>query len=138
MNVKEYIKTNWKIIVIILLALFSLSKCTSSCSNKQKVKKLTTELVQHDSTKNADFLKLNNTIRIQNDSIKYLNVELNNIKQQEQIAKETATHYAEFSSDKYRTVVNENNSLKNENRRLNNKVTQLTKELQECKSIAAE
>lgn len=45
----EKIKKNWKVIVIILLTLMFMGKCTQSCNRDDKVKKLTLELAQRDS-----------------------------------------------------------------------------------------
>lgn len=123
MKFKEYIQKNWKIIVIILLTLFSLSKCASSCTSNQKIKKLNTEIIVKDSI-----------ITSNNDSIKYLNLMLDNVQYQEQLAKESASHYAEYSSEKYKQLVNENGRLKTQVRALNNTIKDLTNELNKCKN----
>ncbi len=123
MKFKEYIQKHWKIIVIILLTLFSLSKCASSCTSNQKIKKLNTEIITKDSI-----------ITSNNDSIKYLNLMLDNVQHQEQLAKENASHYAEYSSEKYKQLVTENGQLKTQVRTLNNTIKNLTRELNECKN----
>ena len=123
MKFKEYIQKHWKIIVIVLLTLFSLSKCASSCTSNQKIKKLNTEIITKDST-----------ITSNNDSIKYLNLMLDNVQHQEQLAKESASHYAEYSSEKYKQLVNENSQLKTQVRAQKNIIKTLTDELNKCKN----
>lgn len=50
MNVLEKIKTNWKNLLIIILALFYIGSCTSNCSNKNKLRVSKQEIsAQHDS-----------------------------------------------------------------------------------------
>jgi hypothetical protein len=123
MKFKEYIQKHWKIIVIVLLTLFSLSKCASSCTSNQKIKKLNTEIITKDSI-----------ITSNNDSIKYLNLMLDNVQHQEQLAKESASHYAEYSSEKYKQLVNENSQLKTQVRAQKNIIKTLTDELNKCKN----
>ena len=123
MKFKEYIQKHWNIIVIILLTIFSLSKCASSCTSNQKIKKLNTEIITKDSI-----------ITSNNDSIKYLNLMLDNVQHQEQLAKESASHYAEYSSEKYKQLVNENSQLKTQVRAQKNIIKTLTDELNKCKN----
>lgn len=59
------IKKNWKTILIVLLVLFSLNKCTVSCNRQGVIDKQNVEIVKQDSL-----------IKAQNDSIRILNVEL--------------------------------------------------------------
>jgi peptidoglycan hydrolase CwlO-like protein len=59
------IKKNWKSILIVLLVLFSLNKCTVSCNRQGVIDKQNVEIVKQDSI-----------IKAQNDSIRILNVEL--------------------------------------------------------------
>lgn len=59
------IKKNWKSILIVLLVLFSLNKCTVSCNRQGVIDKQNIEIVKQDSI-----------IKAQNDSIRILNVEL--------------------------------------------------------------
>lgn len=59
------IKKNWKSILIVLLVLFSLNKCTVSCNRQGIIDKQNIEIVKQDSL-----------IKAQNDSIRILNVEL--------------------------------------------------------------
>ena len=57
----EFIKKNWKIIVIVLLVLFGMNKCTVSCNRGTTINKQQIELVQKDSI-----------IKAQNDSLNIL------------------------------------------------------------------
>ena len=45
----DTLKRNWKNIVLILLILFSFSKCTSSCSKGKEIDRLNYQIVQMDS-----------------------------------------------------------------------------------------
>ena len=65
MFVMNKIKKNWKSILIVLLVLFSLNKCTVSCNRQGVIDKQNIEIVKQDSL-----------IKAQNDSIRILNVEL--------------------------------------------------------------
>lgn len=48
----DKVKKNWKIILIGFLLLFSMNKCTQSCSRGGAIKKLNTEIVTKDSIYN--------------------------------------------------------------------------------------
>ena len=65
----EFLKKKWHIIVIVLLLLFGMSKCTSSCSNGnmyESSQKEHNEYVQ----------KMDSTIKVLNDSITVLNTKI--------------------------------------------------------------
>lgn len=49
MNLVEKIKQHWKVILICLLAMMWMSKCTTGCSQERTIKTLNTELHQKDS-----------------------------------------------------------------------------------------
>ena len=49
MNLVEKIKQHWKVILICLLAMMWMSKCTTGCSQERTIKALNTELHQKDS-----------------------------------------------------------------------------------------
>ena len=49
MNLVEKIKNLWKVILICLLTMMWMSKCTTSCSQERTIKTLKTELHQKDS-----------------------------------------------------------------------------------------
>lgn len=73
---KEKLKKNWKTILIVLLVLFSLNKCTVSCNRGQKLTKANKELVQKDSS-----------IKAMSDSIKTLNQTINSLSTQTDMLK---------------------------------------------------
>ena len=55
------IKKNWKIILIIVLTIFSLNKCTQSCNRQTKIDEQTVKIEQLDSTlqdKNSEIVSL--------------------------------------------------------------------------------
>lgn len=64
----EKIKKNWKTILIVVLLLFSLNKCTVSCNRGSKLSKAEQEIVSKDSA-----------IQKMSDSIKTLNVTIANL-----------------------------------------------------------
>jgi len=65
----EFIKRKWQIIVIVLLILFGMNKCTSSCTNENMYESSEkTRIEQVDS--------LNNIISVMNDSVKSLNMKV--------------------------------------------------------------
>lgn len=65
----EFLKKKWQIIVIVILILFGMNKCASSCTNENKYESSEkTRIEQVDS--------LNNIINIMNDSIKSLNMKV--------------------------------------------------------------
>lgn len=45
----EFIKKHWKEILLALLIVFSLNKCTVACNRDTKINKLQTEIIQKDS-----------------------------------------------------------------------------------------
>lgn len=45
----EKIKKNWHIIVIVILLLFGMSKCTQSCNRSTEINKINTTIEQKDS-----------------------------------------------------------------------------------------
>lgn len=65
----EFIKKKWQIIVIVLLVLFGMNKCASSCTNSN---------LYEESEKNRieQVDSLNNIIKTMNDSISILNTKI--------------------------------------------------------------
>ena len=64
----DKIKKNWKTILIVLLIIFGLNKCTVSCNRGSKLNKAEQEILTKDST-----------INVMSDSIKSLNVTIANL-----------------------------------------------------------
>lgn len=60
------LKQNWKVILIVLLAFFSLNRCTVSCSRSSKINSQQKEIINKDSLINK-----------QTDSINILNQKIN-------------------------------------------------------------
>ena len=126
-NIKDYFKKNWQIIVIILLVLFGMSKCTRSCSRGQKIKTLNTEISYKDST-----------IAVYEDSIKYLNITKGNLSDQLSNEKNhnsnltgVATTNIKNQTIKIDSLTRENKSLKSENIKLNKEVKRLEQQVSE-------
>lgn len=75
----EFIKKNWKIIVIVLLVLFSLSKCVQSCNRASEVTKQEAKVSSLDSTINVlkdSITSLNTTIKVYEEKVSGLNQSL--------------------------------------------------------------
>ena len=49
----EWIKQHWKEIVIVILVVFGLNKCTQSCTRQDKINESELNIVMRDSTINA-------------------------------------------------------------------------------------
>ena len=124
MNLVEKIKQHWKVILICLLAMMWMSKCTTGCSQERTINTLKTELHQKDSVITVlntkyDSLKTENTIlNVKYDSEKSHNVDISNI--------------SKMSIDELRVKVqkltDEIKKRTDENNRLKNLVNGLTKE----------
>lgn len=54
----DTLKKNWKNILLILLVIFSMSKCTSSCSKGRQIDRLEYQIVQMDSVITANGIEL--------------------------------------------------------------------------------
>ena len=65
----NWIKTHWKEIIIVFLLIFSLNKCTQSCSRGNAINQISIEKVQIENTKDS-------IIGILNDSISLMNIKL--------------------------------------------------------------
>ena len=65
----EFIKKKWQIIVIVILVLFGMNKCTSSCTNANKFEESNKTHIEY-------VHKTDSTIKVLNDSINLLNVKL--------------------------------------------------------------
>ena len=75
----EWIKTHWKEILIVLLVLFSLSKCTQSCNRSSEINKQKNEVAVLDSTikvMNDSIISLNTIIKVYEEKVAGLNQSL--------------------------------------------------------------
>ena len=117
----EFIKKHWKEILIVLLIIFSLNKCTVACNRNTKINKQEAELIQKDSI-----------IKAQADSLNAFSIRWEeNQKGQENyqhLATGTKQELTDIISDmkntietmtgKIQSLTNENNQLKRENKQL--------------------
>ena len=117
----EFIKKNWKIILIALLIVFSLNKCTVACNRDTKINKQQIELVQKDSIIKAQADSLNAfSIRWEENQKGQANYQNLAIGTKEELVNTIGDmkNTIEFMTNKIQTLTNENNSLKRENKQL--------------------
>jgi len=111
----EFIKKNWKMILIALLVVFSLNKCTVACNRDTKINKQQTELVQKDSI-----------IKVQADSLNILKIRWDD-------AQTNKNDLVGVALNTKQELVNQVNQLTNDNNILLQKVNQLTSEVNNLK-----
>ena len=107
----EFIKKNWKMILIALLVVFSLNKCTVACNRDSKIDKQQAELVQKDSI-----------IKAQYDSLNILKVRWND-------AQSNKNDLVGVAINTKQDLMNQVNQLNSENSTLTQKVNKLTSEV---------
>lgn len=122
----DKIKRNWKNILLIILILFSISKCTSSCTRGKQIDKLNYQIVQMDSVIHANGIELDK-----------LNMRLDDAQTSIDSYKGIATGNQRDLVDKVSTLTEENKQLKKqvtslakENTKLNQKISELEDALQ--------
>ena len=106
----DKIKRNWKNILLIILILFSVSKCTSSCTKGKQIDKLNYQIVQMDSVIHANGIELDK-----------LNMRLDD-------AQTSIDSYKGIATGNQRDLVDKVSTLTEENKQLKKQVTSLTKE----------
>lgn len=106
----DKIKRNWKNILLIILILFSVNKCTSSCTRGKQIDKLNYQIVQMDSVIHANGIELDK-----------LNMRLDD-------AQTSIDSYKGIATGNQRDLVNKVSTLTEENKQLKKQVTSLTKE----------
>ena len=116
----EKLKANWKNIALILLLLFSLSKCTSSCSRGKKIDKLNYQIEQRDSIITANGIALDK-----------LNTRLDD-------AQASIDSYKGIATGNQKELVDKVNKLTEENKSLTNKLNTVTKERDKLKKQVEE
>jgi len=124
MNLVEKIKQHWKVILICLLAMMWMSKCTTSCSRGKEIERQTKTIEVLDST------------IISKDSV--IRELMFDISMKEGLLDAADKHSENFTSiasdnqlillDKVSKLSNENKKLTDDNTRLKNLVNGLTKE----------
>lgn len=75
----KWIKKNWQIILIVLLAIFGLSKCTQSCNRQGKFDRLQIEYNSLDSAYRADTVRLNNIINEKTNDLNVMTERVNGL-----------------------------------------------------------
>ena len=106
----DKIKRNWKNILLIILILFSVSKCTSSCTRGKQIDKLNYQIVQMDSVIHTNGIELDK-----------LNMRLDD-------AQTSIDSYKGIATGNQRDLVDKVSTLTEENKQLKKQVTSLTKE----------
>ena len=106
----DKIKRNWKNILLIVLILFSVSKCTSSCTRGRQIDRLNYQIVQMDSVIHANGIELDK-----------LNMRLDD-------AQTSIDSYKGIATGNQRDLVDKVSTLTEENKQLKNQITSLTKE----------
>ena len=117
----ENLKKYWKEILIVLLIIFGMNKCTVSCNRQTKLNKQETELVQKDSL-----------IKVQSDSLNILRIRWNDAQKSQDTYQGIAMgnqqelvntigemkNTIKFMTNKIQDLTNDNNKLKKENKQL--------------------
>lgn len=106
----DKLKRNWKNIVLILLVLFSVNKCTSSCTRGKQIDKLEYQVVQLDSVITSNGIEIDK-----------LNIQLDN-------AKTSIDSYKGIATGNQKDLVDKVSELTEENKTLKQKVNVLAKE----------
>lgn len=119
-KILDTLKKNWKNIVLVLLVLFSLSKCTSSCSRGKQIDRLNYQIVQMDSIITAQGIAFDKQ-----------SIELEG-------AKTSIDNYKGIATGNQKELVDKVNTLTNENKQLTNKINSLVKERDKLKKQVEE
>jgi peptidoglycan hydrolase CwlO-like protein len=121
----NFIKRNWQIILIVLLILFGMNKCVSSCNRGTTIDKQGIELVQKDSIIKAQADSLN-ILKIRwNDAQKsqttYQGIAMGN--QQQLLTEiESLQNIMNEQEKQINALKNQNTKLKNENKQLKQQI----------------
>lgn len=121
---KDKIKKNWKTILIVLLVLFSLNKCTVSCNRQGVIDKQTTELVKKDSI----ILSNQDTIKAKQETIEKMMLIIegkNNVTDAHLDNKEFFEYRINKLNDSISVLNRTNTKLTNELKRKNGEISNL-------------
>ena len=121
----EFIKKNWKIILIALLIVFSLNKCTVACNRDTKINKQQIELVQKDSIIKAQADSLNAfSIRWEENQKGQANYQNLAIGTKEELVNtiDNMKNTNEMMAKRIQSLTNENITLKKENKQLKEQI----------------
>jgi TolA-binding protein len=123
----DTLKKNWKNILLILLVLFSMSKCTSSCSRGKQIDRLNYQIVQMDSVITSNGIELDK-----------LNTRLDDAQTSIDSYKGIATGNQRDLVDKISTLTEEKRNLesqlrkeKADNKVLQKRISELEKQIEE-------
>ena len=123
----EKVKKNWKNILLILLVLFSMSKCTSSCNRGKQIDRLNYQIVQMDSVITSNGIELDK-----------LNTRLDDAQTSIDSYKGIATGNQRDLVDKISTLTEEKRNLesqlrkeKSDNKVLQKRIIELEKQIEE-------
>ena len=106
----QFIKKYWKEIIIVLLLIFSMNKCTTSCNRNQKLNKVNIEINKKDSLINE--LRKDSTL---------MATRFSDAKESNETYKGIATGNQQELINKINILTNENNQLKKEIKQLKQK-----------------
>jgi len=106
----DKLKKNWKTIVIVLLLLFSINKCTNSCTRGREIDRLNYQIVQQDSALRAN------------------NVQIDKLSTRLDDANTSINNYKGIATGNQKDLINKLEELTENNKNLNTKVNNLTKE----------
>lgn len=120
MNVKEFIKTKWQIIVIFILIIFSFSKCTSSCSRNQVIKRQNSEIAVKDSI-----------ISAQKHDIEIYQLNQNNLSQQLSSEKSHNSDITGIATGNQKEMAAKIEELTRENKHLKSEISLLKQKVNE-------
>ena len=112
----EFIKKHGIKILIALLVIFGMNKCTVSCNRGNEIEKQKIEIVQKDSI-----------IKVQSDSLNILKIRWND-------AQTSQSTYQGIALDTKQELSNQVSQLTNENNNLNQKINVLTSENNKLKN----
>lgn len=116
----DKIKKNWKNILLIILVIFSVSKCTSSCTRGRQIDRLNYQIVQMDSVITSNGIELDK-----------LNTRLDD-------AQTSIDSYKGIATGNQRDLVDKVSTLSEENKNLQKQVNSLTKENGKLKNKVSE
>jgi RNase H-fold protein (predicted Holliday junction resolvase) len=77
---QKFLKEKWKIILVIILALFGLNKCTQSCNRQGKIDQLELEYSQLDSIYKTEKLLYEDSLKNQQNRLDILEERVNGLK----------------------------------------------------------
>lgn len=122
----DKLKKNWKNILLILLVIFSLSKCTSSCNRGNQIDRLNYQIEVRDSIIQANGIELDK-----------LNTRLGDAQTSIDSYKGIATGNQRELVEQIQTLSTENRELKEKNRRLNSDNAILNKKVQDLEEMVS-